>query len=129
MYSALTWKHMQDPQNRGVLKNPDAVGEAHYPPCGDHFILQLQVQEGRIVQAKFLAKACGPVVAVGSAATTMLESLTLEQARNVSAFQLDQLLGGLPLPKRHALLLFLDSLHQAIEQYSKENYQNVDHQC
>lgn len=122
MYSALTWEHMQDPQNRGILKDPDAVGEAHYPPCGDHFILQLQIQEERIVQAKFLARACGPVVAVGSAATTMLKSLTLEQARAVSAFEIDQLLGGLPLPKRHALLLFLDSLHQAIEHHLKENH-------
>lgn len=125
MYSSICWKHMQNPQNRGVLTGANARGESRFPPCGDHFILQLLLRDERIEQARFLAKACGPVIAVGSVGTELLQGLTITQARELSAFQLDQLLGGLPSPKRHAILLFLDSLNLALEAYHKGEHHHA----
>jgi NifU-like protein involved in Fe-S cluster formation len=114
MYSQALWRHIRNPENRGPLPNATHRGESRYPKCGDHFELQLRIENGRIEQAKFQARACGPVVAVGSAGTESLLGLTPEQALQLSAFTLDELVGGLPTPKRHAILLFLDSLHQAL---------------
>lgn len=127
MYSSLVWKHMQRPQNRGVLQDANARGESRFPPCGDHFILQLRISDERIVGASFLAKACGPVIAVGSIGTGFLLGMSVAEARALSAFQIDQLVGGLPGPKRHAILLFLDSLNQAIESYFSEDPTHVNH--
>lgn len=117
MYSIMVWKHIREPQNRKQLEAANAIGRSFYHKCGDDFILQLRIDDGSIVDAAFLSRGCGPVIAAGSVGTELLKGLTLAQAEQISAFQLDKLLGGLPSPKRHAILLFLDSLHQALEGY------------
>ena len=117
MYSPILWKHIRDPQNRTQLEGLNVVGRSSYDKCGDDFILQLKIENDLIQEAAFLARACGPVVAIGSVGTALLKGLNVGQALEINAFQLDKLLGGLPGPKRHAILLFLDSLHQAIEAY------------
>lgn len=117
MYSPIVWKHIRDPQHREHLAGAQAVGQSRYPRCGDHFILQLRIEGGVIQKARFLARACAPVVAMGSVGCSLLEGLSLESALQLSAFQLDQALGGLPLPKRHAILMFLESLHEAVRSY------------
>jgi NifU-like protein involved in Fe-S cluster formation len=115
MYSATVWHHIQHTQNRDVLATANAVGESHYSQCRDHLILQLRIEEGLIVEARFLAKACGAVVATASLFTTQLIGLRVEQARQISARQLDADIGHLPAPKRHALWMCLEALHRALD--------------
>jgi NifU-like protein len=114
MYSQIVWDHFQSPQNKGALPDATASGKAHYAKCGDHFELLLKLDGTQIVAAKFEAHACAPVVAMGSIGTELLTGLTITEARQLDAFRLDQALGCLPAPKRHAILLFLQSLHQAL---------------
>lgn len=114
MYSRIVWEHSQRPQNRGQIENPDAVGESFYPPCGDRMRMTFRLSEDTIEEVRFLASGCGPAVAAGSLATTMLKGLTFEQARGLSAFELDKALGGLPISKRHAILMVLECLHGAL---------------
>lgn len=116
MYSNLVWKHLRDPQNRGVLSDPDGIGESKFEKCGDHLIVQLKIEEGCIQDIQFLAKACGPVVAVASLATTQMVGKTPEEARKLSVIRLDKDIGGLPGPKRHALWMFLEALFLALDQ-------------
>lgn len=120
MYSNIVWQHLRDTQNRGVLPDPDGVGESKFPKCGDHLIVQLHLEEGRIQDIRFLAKACAPVVAVASLATTQLVGKTPEEARTLSVLRLDKDLGGLPGPKRHALWMFLEALFLALDQATNE---------
>ena len=119
MYSPTVWHHYRQPLNRGPLETANSEGKSHYRKCGDDFQLALQVENGHIVMARFQARACAPVIAMGSVGTQMLQGLTLEQARQLMPTQLDQALGGLPPPKRHAILLFLEALHQALETLSQ----------
>ena len=116
LYSNIVWKHSRDPQNRGILQNPDGVGESRSPQCGDHLIVQLQLESGILRDVRFLAKACAPVVAAASLATTQVIGKTIEEARALSAIRLDKDLGGLPGPKRHALWMFLEALYLALDQ-------------
>ncbi len=115
MYSPTLWQHYQSPKNRGSLDGANARGSSHFPKCGDEFHLYLLLEEGRILQARFQARACAPVIAVGSVGTQLLQGLTLEQAGQILPTQLDQAVGGLPAPKRHAIMLFLEALYQALE--------------
>ncbi len=121
MYSTIVWQHLRDPQNRGILKDPDGVGESKFPKCGDHLIVQLQLDKRRIRDVRFLAKACAPVVAVASLATTQIVGKTIEEARKLSVLRLDKDLGGLPGPKRHALWMFLEALFLALDQATNQN--------
>ena len=114
MYSPIVREHAVNPRNRAALSSANCRGESHYPPCGDKFKLFLRIDKDRIEEASFEAQACGPVIAMGSVGTELLSGMTLDQARGLSAFSLDEWLGGLPPAKRHAILLFLDSLHQAL---------------
>ena len=125
MYSELLWKHIRSPQNRGPLPEAQAEGTSRYAKCGDLFLLQLSFEDGRIHQARFQAQACGPVVAMGSVGTQMLIGLTPDEALKLSAFTLDREVGGLPGPKRHAILMFLDCLHQAVTTYMNEKENEI----
>jgi nitrogen fixation NifU-like protein len=114
MYTPVVHQHAIRPINRGELPEANAHGKSSYPKCGDHFQLHLRLEGGLITEAAFQAQACAPVVAMGSVGTQLLKGLTPDQALKLSAFQLDDALGGLPPAKRHAILLFLDALHQAL---------------
>lgn len=118
MYSQTVWEHLREPQNRRHLVGANGVGDSRFPKCNDHLILQLRLKDGQIQEACFLAKACGPVVAVASMATGMLVGLSEQQARELSWIQIDQALGGLPPPKRHALWMFLEALQNALDQHA-----------
>lgn len=96
------------------MSEPDAVGYAEYRRCGDHLTMFFRVQEDVIKDVCFDARACGPVTAAASFATTYLFGKTVAQARELDAFQLSEALGGLPTSKRHALLLVLQCLAEAL---------------
>lgn len=121
MYSATVREHALNPKNQREMTSATAVGEASYSRCRDKLTMYFQVQDGVITDASFQAKACAPVVAAASLATTLLIGLTTEQALKLTAFDLHDALGGLPVSKRHALLLVLQCLHQALQQHLKTN--------
>jgi nitrogen fixation NifU-like protein len=116
MYSDIVKEHALHPRNRGKMESPDLVGEGKFPRCGDKVKLYLSLCEGRIARASFWAAACGPTVAAASLATTLLEGLTLGQARQALVTDLPGLLRDLPASKRHAILVVLDCLAQILEQ-------------
>lgn len=124
MYSRITWQHATQPQHRHEMADADAVGDSHYPPCGDHLKLYLKLDQQTVQKASFQAKSCGPVVAMASLGCGLLVGLTLEQAGQFSAFDLDQKLGGLPISKRHAILMFLDALNTALNSTNERKPQS-----
>lgn len=113
MYSPLFWDHVRQPRNNRAL--PDAlVGKGAFQRCGDRLTLYITVDNGIITQAAFQAKACAPVIAVASLGTEMIQGLDIQAACQLSMIDMDKELGGLPPSKRHAYLVFLESLHNAI---------------
>ena len=114
MYSQLFWEHVREPHNRRALADACCVGEGRYPRCGDRLTLYLNIIDGRITEATFVARACGPVVAVASLGTQKITGLTLDQARELPILELDRDLGGLPPAKPHANLTVPDHPQHAI---------------
>ncbi len=114
MYSQTFWDHVRNPRNNHVLIGAQS-GEGRYHRCGDRLTLYLTTEEGRITKAAFQAKACAPVVAVASLATEMIRGLNADEAGAIDIFALDQAIGGLPPSKRHAYLLFLECLNEALK--------------
>ncbi len=113
MYSELFWTHVRHPKNRHSM--PDSqIGSGRYQRCGDRLKLYLKVDDGRITQASFEARACAPVIAVASLCTEMLQGMEVEAALKLSVFEMDKKLGGLPPSKRHAYLIFLECLNDAL---------------
>ncbi len=117
-YSQLFWEHVRQPHNRRALSGASCTGESRYPRCGDRLTLYLNITDGRITEASFEARACAPVIAVASLGVQRITGLTLNEARELSILELDRELGGLPPSKRHAYLVFLESLQNAANQIS-----------
>jgi nitrogen fixation NifU-like protein len=114
LYSEIVKDHAISPRNRREMEPFDRSGESRYSRCGDKLKLYFRLQDQTIVDVSFTGSACGPAVAAASLTTTLLLGRTVTEARQLSAFELHEALGGLPTSKRHAILLVLDCLTQAL---------------
>ena len=66
------------------MENPDGVGEAQNPVCGDTMRLFIKVETDRIIDAKFLTFGCGAAIASSSITTEMIKGKTIEEALMIS---------------------------------------------
>lgn len=126
-YSKKVIEHFKNPQNQGVIKDADAVGQDGNPICGD--VMKIYLKIGRkkikdktvdyIKNIKFETLGCAAAIAVSSALTERVKGMTLDQARNISKDEIVRRLGGLPSPKIHCSMLGVDALKKAIDNYNK----------
>ena len=82
-YSEKVIDHYNNPRNLGSLdKNDPKVGTGIVgaPECGDVMKLQIKVEEGMIVDAKFKTFGCGSAIASSSLATEWMKGKTVEDA-------------------------------------------------
>jgi nitrogen fixation NifU-like protein len=110
-------RHFRDPQGQGSLPAPTHSATVTDPACGDELALDLEVEAGRIVAARFRVRGCSGAIAVGSALATLLpgrEALATALRRE----ELDAELGGVPPAKRHVLRLATQALAAALQNSS-----------
>jgi nitrogen fixation NifU-like protein len=119
MYSAQLLDHFDHPRNSGRLESPSAGARAENPACGDVMELALRVENGRIQEARFLAKGCVAAVACGSVLTELLQDKTVNQAGEISREDLLESIGGLPPASMHAAHLAIDALRSALQQLTR----------
>ena len=120
-YSENIMKHIKNPHNSGEMQNPDSVGTVTSPICGDVMTIQLKVEKGRIVDAKFQTLGCGVSIATSSVITEMAKGKTLEQALEIKNTDVIKELNGVPGMKVHCSNLAADSLHAAVREYMKKH--------
>lgn len=114
MYSPTVRDHAVNPRNRREMEQSTASGQASYARCGDRLTMYFLLEDNIVKDLSFMARGCGPVVAAASYVTTILAGRTVGEALQLNAFQLHDALGGMPVSKRHALLLVLQCLHEAL---------------
>lgn len=114
MYSSTIRDHATNPRNRREMTAPTTQGSAFYTRCGDKLTMYFLIEEGIITECTFTARGCGPVIAAASLATTVLIGQTVDKAKKLSVIELHNTLGGMPVSKRHALLLVLECLAEAL---------------
>lgn len=120
-YNPIVIEHFTHPRNMGEMENPDGVGEAQNPVCGDSMRLFIKVEENRIIDAKFLTFGCAAAIASSSITTEMIKGKTLEEALLISNQMVTDALGGLPPTKIHCSVLAELALNAAILDYRKKN--------
>jgi nitrogen fixation NifU-like protein len=120
-YSPIVIDHFTRPRNIGEMENPDGVGEAKNPACGDTMRLFIRVKGGRIVEARFLTFGCSGAIASSSITTELLKGKTLEEALQVSDETVAEALGGLPPAKTHCSALAEQAIKAAIIDHRARN--------
>lgn len=81
--------------------------------------LQIKVEGGRIVDAKFKTFGCGSAIASSSLATEWMKGKTLDEAEKIKNTEIVQEL-SLPPVKIHCSVLAEDAIKAAIADYRKK---------
>lgn len=110
MYSPQLLEHFEHPRHAGELPGCDASAQLENPVCGDTLRISANIRQGRIVEVRFKAKGCVPVMACGSASAELLLGKTLKEAELLSTGDLIRAVGGLPEASAHAAQLALDTV-------------------
>ena len=117
-YSKEVMDHYENPRNVGKWDPADNIGTGMVgaPACGDVMRLQIKVEEGIIVDAKFKTYGCGSAIASSSLLTEWVKGMTLETAGEIKNTDLATQL-ALPPVKIHCSLLAEDAIKSSIEDY------------
>ena len=122
-YSDKVVDHYENPRNVGSLNTTDnnvGTGLVGAPECGDVMKLQIQVENDRIVDAKFKTFGCGSAIAASSLATEWVKDKPIDEAMKLNNVDIvDEL--SLPPVKIHCSVLAEDAIKAAIADYKSKN--------
>jgi len=84
LYQDLILDHYRKPRNKGEL--PEKTVEIHManPVCGDEIRLQLQIEDGKIVEARHVGQGCSISQAAVSMMTNLIKGRELSEAEGVA---------------------------------------------
>jgi nitrogen fixation NifU-like protein len=122
-YSDKVLDHYENPRNVGTLdKNSSDVGTGMVgaPACGDVMKLQIEVNDGIIIDAKFKTYGCGSAIASSSLVTEWLKGKNLDEAQAIKNSDIANEL-ALPPVKIHCSVLAEDAIKAAIKDYRSKN--------
>lgn len=119
-YNPIILEHFNHPRNMGEMENPDGIGEAQNPVCGDTMRLFIKVEKDRIIDAKFLTFGCGAAIASSSITTEIIKGKKTEEVLMISDQAIAEALGGLPPAKIHCSVLAEKAIHAAVLNYRRK---------
>lgn len=118
-YSEKVLDHYENPRNVGKMDKDNSkvgTGMVGAPACGDVMVLQIEVEEGIIQDAKFKTYGCGSAIASSSLVTEWVKGKTLAQAGEIKNHHIAEEL-SLPPVKIHCSVLAEDAIAAAIRNY------------
>jgi len=121
MFSDAVLDHFQNPRNAGELSDANVRVEVSNPVCGDVLQLAVRVEDGRIVEARFLCRGCTTSIACASLLTEQLRGRTLAEAQALTAQSLSRLLGELPAATFHGAELAADAVQTMLRHIAEKN--------
>lgn len=122
-YSDKVIDHYENPRNVGSFTKDDptvGTGMVGAPACGDVMKLQIKVEDGIIIDARFKTYGCGSAIASSSLVTEWVKGKTLDQASSIKNSDIAEEL-ALPPVKIHCSILAEDAIKAAIEDYKKRH--------
>jgi nitrogen fixation NifU-like protein len=114
MYSEQVKKLVAELPNRGELADATHGSVVENPVCGDLIQLFFKIEQGIVMDCRFLAAGCPGAISSAAAVTMMCRSKTLDDCRALRSEDLLIFLGGLPRHRVHGAELALEGVHQAL---------------
>lgn len=119
-------EHYENPRNIGTITDADGTGSVGSPADGEMIKLTLKISNDVIVAAKFRAFGCPTAIASASILTELITGTQVPQALKITAVQLSDALGGLPLDKQRYANTAEEVLKMAIADFlSKKEEQSL----
>ncbi|MAZ58550.1 MAG: Fe-S cluster assembly scaffold IscU [Flavobacteriales bacterium] len=113
--------HYESPRNVGSFSKDSrniGTGLVGAPACGDVMKLQIKVDNGKIIDAKFKTFGCGSAIASSSYVTELIKGKNIDDV-NISNLEIAQYL-KLPPVKLHCSMLAEDAIKSAIINYKEK---------
>ena len=114
--------HYENPRNVGSFDKKEknlGTGIVGSPACGDIMKLQIKVDNGTIIDTKFLTYGCGSAIASSSLATEWIKGRTIDEASMIENTEIVKEL-SLPPVKIHCSVLAEDAIKSAIKDYKSK---------
>jgi NifU-like protein involved in Fe-S cluster formation len=118
-YSDKSIRFIQDEHKLGVLP-AFSTRTSHVGQCGDMLRLYLDVDGRKIRKASYELTGCAGLQACASGMASMVEGLTLDEARRIDTEEIIAFLGGLPEAKLDCAELARDTLRKAIDEVEQD---------
>jgi nitrogen fixation protein NifU and related proteins len=115
MYSVAVLDHFKNPRHAGELENAAANVEVTNPVCGDTMRLSATIKDGRVAEAKFLARGCVTSIACGSVIAEKMQGALPAEIAKITPEQISEALGGLPPATFHGAQLAYDAVSALVE--------------
>ncbi|MFX3631910.1 MAG: Fe-S cluster assembly sulfur transfer protein SufU [Candidatus Pristimantibacillus sp.] len=80
LYRRIIMDHYKNPRNRGTMEAESVTINLNNPTCGDRISLQLQVDDGKVTDAKFSGEGCSISLSSASMMTEAVKGKTFEEA-------------------------------------------------
>lgn len=94
LYRQVIMDHYKNPRNRGELHEDGTLKvNMNNPTCGDTIQIQMQVEDGKIVDAKFLGEGCSISLSSADMMTQIVKEKTIEDAMKLSGIFSEMMLG------------------------------------
>lgn len=85
LYRRVIMDHYKNPRNRGELEQESVAIALNNPTCGDRISLQLQLDNGKITDARFTGEGCSISMSSASMMTEAVKGLTYDEALDLAA--------------------------------------------
>lgn len=80
LYRQVIMDHYKNPRNHGEIENSALTINMNNPTCGDRIQLQMKVEKGTVVDAKFTGEGCSISMASASMMTDTVKGRPAEEA-------------------------------------------------
>ena len=100
MYTPQVTDHYENPRNVGTIADANGTATVGSPASGEMVKLTLKIADNVILSAKFRAFGCPTAIASASVLTELVTGIYIPEAQKITADQLSEALGGLPLDKK-----------------------------
>lgn len=98
--------HLAKPQIRPLLGQDAAFGLGANVACGDELRVEVALGPGGLLKVGYSVRGCSALVATASLCMSLIEGLSLEQARNFDVDAAIAQAGGLDRRGAHAARVF-----------------------
>lgn len=120
-YSRTLIEHFRNPRNAGMMRSPDATGQAEDGTCGDLARFFLRVQAGRAVDVRFQTYGCGPTIAAASAGSELAMGRPVTELLQISRDDVEVAIDGLPDERKHAADVVAEAIRSAARDYVRRH--------
>ena len=94
--------------------------------CGDIMKVYLQIEDDKIIDAKFKTFGCAAAISSSDVAIDLIKNKTIDQALKVTNKDVLAQLGELPAQKIHCSILAQEAIQAAVEDYRKKQRKKAE---